>query len=592
MGLFRSYISRIILWKIKRDRQREVILILSLLIGLLSGLAAVLLKNLVYYTHYFITGGFQFEKQNFLYLAFPLAGILLTVLFVRYVIREDIGHGVSKILYAISRKNGILSRHNTYSSMVASTLTIAFGGSVGLEAPIVFTGASIGSNLGRIFRLNFKTILILIGCGAAGAIAGIFKSPIAAMVFAIEVLMLDLTMTTMIPLLISAVTGSMIAFFLMGKGVLFSFEIHDPFVLSQIPAFLVLGLFTGLVSVFFTRATSITEGWMDSIRNTYRKVLVGGIILGVLIFIFPSLYGEGYEALSTILEGNEGVLINEGLFSSWADQEWFLVAILLFTMFFKVIAMAVTTGAGGVGGIFAPSLFMGGLAGFLCGHLINMLPFMHVSETGFALVGMAGIMSGVMHAPLTAIFLIAEITGGYSLFTPLIITSTISYLTVKYYEPHSLYARRLARRGELLTHHKDKAVLSMMKVRDLVETNFNTVPLDATLGDFVKVVTHSQRNIFPVVDDENNFHGIIFINDIRNIIFDRELYPTTLIRDLMFMPAATVDPDESMEEVAAKFTETGNFNLPVIRKGKYVGFVSRANVFSTYRKLLQEFSDD
>ena len=586
------YIRWISLWRLKHISNAQFILILSFIIGLLSGLAAVILKNTVHYAFYWISRGFQFEKENFLYLALPLIGILLTVVYVKFFVKKNIGHGVSRILFAISKKNGVLDGHNTYSSVIGSTLTVAFGGSVGLEAPIVLTGSAIGSNLGRLFRLNHKTLIILIGCGAAGAIAGIFKSPIAAIVFAIEVLLIDLTLTSLIPLLISAVTGATVAFFLSGKSVLFTFDLTDPFVLKHIPYFILLGVFTGLASLYFTRMTMFVEARFKKINNVYRKALTGGIVLGILVFVFPSLFGEGYEALQQVLDGNGQVLINDGLFKRFDEDKWFLLSIIFAIMFFKAIATASTTGGGGVGGIFAPSLFMGGLAGFFVANTLNLLPFVQLSESNFALVGMAGVMSGVMHAPLTGIFLIAEITGGYQLLTPLIITATISYLTIKYFEPHSLYAKRLALRGELMTHHKDKAMLSLMKVSSLLETDFQTVNLNATLGDFVKIVPKSQRNVFPVIDKDRNFYGVIFINEIRNIIFDREKYDTTLIQDLMFMPDPIVSLSESMEDIARKFSESGNYNLPVIEDGKYLGFVSRAKVFSTYRELLKEFSEE
>ncbi len=586
------FIFRFSTWKSKYITNSQFVLILSFVIGIVSGLAAVILKNTVHFTFYLISRGFQFERENFLYLALPLVGIVLTVVYVKFILKKDISHGVSRILYAISKRKGVLDGHNTYSSMVGSTLTVAFGGSVGLEAPIVLTGSAIGSNLGRWFRLNHKTLIVLIGCGAAGAIAGIFKSPIAAVIFAIEVLMIDLTLTALIPLLISAVTGATVAFFLSGKSVLFLFHLTDPFVLSQIPLFIILGVFTGLISVYFTRVTVFIEGRFKKIESDYKKILSGGIILGIFIFVFPSLFGEGYPILQEVLKGNSNELINEGLFFSLKDKPWFLLVIIFSILIFKAIATAVTTGSGGIGGIFAPSLFMGGIAGLFVAKVMNQFSFLQVSESNFALVGMAGMMSGVMHAPLTGIFLIAEITGGYELLTPLIITATISYLTINYFEPHSLYAKRLAQRGELFTHDKDKAMLSLMKVKNLLETNFQTIHLNATLGDFVKVVPNSQRNVFPVVDEENNFYGVIFINEIRNIVFERDLYEKTFIRDLMYMPDPLVNPDESMEDVAKKFSETDNYNLPVIKDGKYLGFVSRANVFSTYRKLLKEFSDE
>ena len=588
---FQPYINKLVIWKTKHISNQQFVLILSFFIGIFSGLAAVILKNTVHYAFYLITRGFQFEKENYFYLALPLIGIFLTVIYTKFILKKDISHGVSKILYGISKKTGKIDGHNTYSSMIGSTLTVAFGGSVGLEAPIVLTGSAIGSNLGKLFKLNHNTLIVLIGCGAAGAIAGIFKSPIAAVVFAIEVLMINLTLTSVIPLLISAVTGASIAFFLSGRSVLFTFELTDAFLLNQIPLFIILGIFTGLVSVYFTRMNLFIEGKLRLITNIYKKIIVGGIILGILIFVFPSLFGEGYEILQEVLRGQDRDLINEGLFYSLKDHTWFLILIAFLILFFKAIATAVTTGSGGVGGIFAPSLFMGGIAGFLAAKILNYFSFLNVSETNFSLVGMAGLMSGVMHAPLTGIFLIAEITGGYELLTPLIITAIISYITVKFFEPHSIYAKRLAQRGELFTHDKDKAMLSLMKVSSLLETNFQAISPEATLGDFVKVVPNSQRNVFPVVDDDKNFHGVIFITEIRNIIFNRDLYDQTYIRDLMFMPDPLVGPDESMEDVAKKFSETSNFNLPVVKDGKYLGFVSRANVFSKYRELLKEFSE-
>ncbi len=569
---------------------RKLVLILSLIIGLISGLAAVMLKNIVHYTHYLITDGFDFAMANNVYLIFPTVGLTLTVLFAMYVIRDEIGHGVSKILYAISKKNGRIKAHNMYSSMIGSTFTVAFGGSVGLEAPIVLTGSSIGSNIARLFHLNHKMTIILIGAGASGAIAGIFKAPIAAVVFSLEVLMLDLTMTSLIPLLISAATAASVAYFLMGSGVLFSFNINGNFEIANLPWYILLGFFTGLVSLYFTKTSMYIESKMKQIKNVWIRVVTGGISLGVLIYIFPSLYGEGYEFLRELISGKTNMVINENLIS---DPNMTLILIFLtMIVFTKVIAMAITNGAGGVGGIFAPSLFVGGIFGGVFGYVIDLLPFVDIVPKETALVGMSGVMAGVMHAPLTGIFLIAEFTGGYSLFTPLIITATVSYLTIMYFEPHSIYTKRLAERGELLTHHKDKAVLMMMNVRNLIETNFTPIPKDGTLGDLVKAVKKSQRNIFPVVDEENNFYGVVFINNIRHIIFDRELYDKVKIEELMFMPEAIVSPDENMESVAQKFQKTGNYNLPVVENGKYLGFVSRARVFSTYRKLLEEISDE
>lgn len=585
-------IIRIHKWRVRNISHRNFVLILSLVVGIISGLAAIILKNTVHYTHYFLTRGFDVESFNLLYLAYPLIGMALAFLFVYIFIKDDISHGVSRILYAISKNNSHLKPHNNYSSLIASTLTVGFGGSVGLEAPIVLTGASIGSNLARVLRMDYRTMTLMIGCGAAGAIAGIFKAPIAAVVFALEVLMLDLTVSSLIPLLISAVTGATISAFLMGSAVIFSFNITEPFEVRSFPFFIVLGILTGLVSLYFTRANSFVESKIESISKPHRRMLIGGILVSLLIFILPPLYGEGYEILADILNGKGDTIVNNSFFYPFRHNHWLFMGFLLLVIFFKVIAMASTTGGGGVGGVFAPSLFVGGVTGFFAARFINYLNIWYVPEKNFALAGMAGIMAAVMHAPLTAIFLIAEITGGYELFIPLIITSTISYLTISIYEPHGIYTKRLAERGELITHDKDKAALLRLNIDKLIETNFLTVNPDASLGELVKVIARSERNVFPVIDEENNFLGVVFMNEIRDIVFKHEQYDKTFVRSLMFMPETLVDINETMEDVAKKFSETSNYNLPVLDNGKYVGFVSRANVFSAYRKLVQEYSQD
>ncbi|HDO28134.1 MAG TPA: chloride channel protein, partial [Bacteroidetes bacterium] len=521
---------------IKTSRQRRLVLSLSLIIGILSGLAAVLLKNTVHYATEFIMHGFDFAEGNYLYLILPLIGIGLTVLFSLYIVKDNISHGVARILYAISRRNGKIDAHNMYSSMIGSTFTIGFGGSMGLEAPIVLTGSALGSYLGRRFHLDHKTINILIGAGATGALAGIFKAPIAAVVFSLEVLMLDLTMITLIPLLISSATAATIAFFFMGPRVMFSFELIDPFYLKHLPWYILLGVFTGLISLYFTRATLSIESGMGKLKHRWQKWLIGAIPLGIMIYVFPALYGEGYQFMYDLVDQKVTGLVNETLFNGF-DSIWYLILFLGLIMVFKVVAMALTGGSGGVGGIFAPSLFVGSIGGVFFSKLINQLwPFADVPEKNMALVGMAGVMAGVMQAPLTGVFLIAESTGGYELFTPLIFTAVISYLTVMLFEQHGIYTKRLAERGELMTHDKDRNVLQMMKVDRLIETNFRKVDLSATMREFTKEVAKSQRNVFPVVDKDNNFYGVIFINDIRNIIFNTELWDATMVRDLMFMP--------------------------------------------------------
>jgi len=584
-------LDKFIIWRVKHINQQQFVIFLSFIIGILSGLAAVLLKNFIHFTSHFLTNNLGNYLHNYRYFIFPIIGIIITVLFVKFFVKDNIGHGVSRILYAISKKNSKIKQHNNYSSIIASTLTIAFGGSVGSEAPIVLTGASIGSNIGRLFHLNYKSITLLLGCGASGAIAGIFNAPITGIIFTIEILMLDLTMASIVPLLISAVSATSVAYFFMGKEFLLSCNIQS-FALQQIPYYIILGIIAGFISLYFTKTTMFIESKFEKVSNPINKIVIGGFILGILIFLFPPLYGEGYEILQKILEGNVNELISNIIGFGMPNNMWILLTYLSLIIFLKVIAMAVTTSAGGVGGIFAPTLFIGGITGFVVSRIINITSNAGIPEVSFVLVGMGALMAGVMHAPLTGIFLIAEITGGYGLFIPLMITATISYITIIQFEPHSIYTKRLALRGELFTHDKDRTVLSLMTVDKVIETNFLTISKDATLGELVKTISKSCRNIVPVTDDENNLYGIIFINNIRHIIFNTELYEKTYVSELMFMPSPAVHPKESMEEVAKKFQNTDHYNLPVIENGKYKGFVSRANVFSSYRKLLKEFSED
>ena len=584
--------TRFLIWRVKHINHRQFIYILSFIVGIVSGLAAVLLKNTIHYTHILLTRGFDVESESYLYLAYPLFGIIITVLFVRYIVKDNIGHGVARILYAISKKNSILKPHNNYSSILASTITIAFGGSVGSEAPIVLTGASIGSTIGRLLRLNYKSITLLVGCGAAGAIAGIFKAPIAGIVFTLEVLMLDLTIASIVPLLISASTGATVAFFLMGKEVLFSHHLTEPFILGNIPFYILLGIFAGLISLYFTRVTMFVESSFEKIKNHYLKLAIGGVSLGVLIFIFPSLYGEGYSTITSLLNGETASVVENSFFYFLRDNSWLFLGYLAMIMIFKVLAMSVTTGGGGVGGIFAPTLFMGGVAGFFFARLVNGLTSSRLTESNFALAGMAGLMAGVMHAPLTGIFLIAEITGGYGLLIPLIITSTISFMTIMYFEPHSIYTKRLARRGELITHHKDKAILTLMKWDKEIEKDLKTIHQDDTLGELVNRISKSKRNLFPVLDEDERLVGVVLLDNVRDIMFNREMYENTYVRDLMVSPPAYILLQDNMEMVMKKFNESNAWNLPVVDGDRYIGFISKSRIFSAYRKVLQKHSEE
>jgi chloride channel protein, CIC family len=582
-----------LIWKARNINENQLILILSFIIGILGGLAAIILKNWVAGIHHFLISITTSDRVNLLYLAFPVIGIMLTVSYVRFSVKDNISHGISRILFAISKKRGVISRHNTYSSLIASAITVGFGGSVGVEAPIALTGSAIGSNLGQLLRLSYKHILILIGCGSAAAVAGIFKAPIAAVVFSLEVLMLDLTMSSVVPLLISSVTAATLSYFLLGKSAIFYFTLHQPFVLKNFPFYIILGILSGFVSYYFSKGSGKIESLFSKIENPIKKIAIGGAILSILIFLFPPLYGEGYEALRNILTGNYTDLANGSFFYSLKNSYWIFIGYLLLILLFKVIAMAVTNGSGGVGGIFAPSLFMGGITGFIVSKFINLSPYANVSEQNFSLVGMAGVMAGVMHAPLTSIFLIAEITGGYDLFIPLMITSTCSYLTIIYFEPHSIYTKRLAARGELITHNKDKAVLTLLNQKSLIERDFKVVSPNQTLGELVTVISKSRRNIFPVKDESQHLLGVIYLDDIREIIFQPDKYSTIKIKDLMVMPPAYIFTTDSMIKVIKKFEATRAWNLPVIKEtGEYVGYISKSKIFSAYRKVLIECSDE
>ncbi len=592
MAWWSNWFGRFLIWRVRYVKEKNFILVLSLLVGIVSGLAAVLLKNMVHTTHMFFTERLQVDSGSLLFFVYPFIGIWLTSLFVRYFVREDISHGVTKVLYAISRRNSMIKPHNNYSSLVASTITIGFGGSVGTEATIVLTGASIGSNLARFFRMNYKVMTLMIGCGAAGAISGIFKAPIAGIVFTLEVLMLDLTMASLIPLMISAISSYVLVYFLMGDGMVLDFYVHDHFALANLPYYIILGIFCGFLSVYFIRMNIRIESWLTKIKNRFKQVLVGGALLGLLIYLFPPLYGEGYTSLQDLLTDNADNILNNTYFFSLKDSIFMVILYVIGLVFVKVIATALTNGSGGVGGVFAPSLFTGGVGGFLVASLINLTGLVHVPVSYFVLAGMAGVMSGVMNSPLTAMFLIAEITGGYAMLVPLMITSVVAHLTGRGMEPHSIYARRLAMRGDLITHNKDKAVLTLMKLDKVIETDLKTVPIDASLGDLVKIVSRSSRNIFPVLDAGGGLLGIVLLDDIRKIMFNQDLYNTTFVRDYMTTPPTVVDTKDPMDVVMKKFEDTGAWNLPVIQDDKYIGFVSKAKIFNTYRRVLQHFSDE
>ena len=595
----KSLFQRLLLWRGKNIKDKHFILILSFLVGILTALAATLLKFLIEYIKHFLTENFDSTGANWLYLVYPVVGILLTGLFIRNVVRDDISHGVTKILYAISRRQSRIKRLNTWSSLFASAITIGFGGSVGAEAPIVLTGSAIGSNLGSAFKMEHRTLMLLVGCGAAGAVAGIFKAPIAGLVFTLEVLMIDLTMGSLLPLLVSSVTAATVAYILHGTEAMFEFHMDEPFLMERIPAVLLLGILCGLVSLYFTRTMNRIEGVFRRYSNPYIKLLIGGAMLSILIFLFPSLYGEGYDVIHMLLNGTSAAdwdkVMDNSIFYGYGNL---LLVYLSFVVLFKVFATSATNGGGGCGGTFAPSLFLGCITGFIFAHFCNgyaLAPVVSddLPEKNFALLGMAGLMSGVMHAPLTGIFLIAELTGGYDLFLPLMMVSVSSYLTIMIFEPHSIYSMRLAQKGELLTHNKDKSVLTLMDIESVVETDFEKVHPDDDLGEMVKVISKAKRNMFPVVDGRGELLGIVILDDIRNIIFRQELYHRFYVGRFMVTPPARIQMDDSMEVVMKKFDDTKAWNLPVVdHDGKYVGFLSKSRILNSYRQMLVDFSED
>lgn len=589
----KSWYLKMLAWRELHIKQRNFILILSFVVGIFASIAAFLLKSAIHLIQLLLTSHFSRLQVNYWYLVFPVVGIFITSLFVRHIVKDNISHGVTRILYAISQRKSILKLHNVWSSLVGSSITIGFGGSVGAEAPIVLTGSAIGSNLGNFFKMDQKTLMLLVGCGAAGAIGGIFKAPIAGLMFTLEVLMLDMTLTAIAPLLISSVTATALSYFFSGTAVTFQFSRYEPFAIDRIPYLILLGVICGLVSLYFTRGMNRIERFFRKYKNPYSKLVIGGIILSLLIFIFPPLYGEGYETVVALLNGESASTLNQSFFLGLGTSPWVIIVYLGLIVIFKIFASAATTASGGVGGIFAPSLFVGCLTGFVVAKILNVFGF-HIPIENFALAGMSGLMSGVMHAPLTGIFLIAELTGGYNLFMTLMIVSTVSYLTIILFEPHSLYAMRLAQKGELLTHHKDKAILTMLKMENFIETDFIVLYPEMTLGELVKNISRSKRNLFPVVNPATDvIIGIVLVDEVRNIMFRPDLYERFNVKKLMTSMPALLNANMPMEKVMDIFEDTNSWYLPVADENKvYLGFVSKSKIFNSYRHVLVHFSDE
>ena len=586
--------AKVVNWQKEHISDRQMTLVLAFLIGVLASVAGYFLHSIVHEIQVLLTSGFEKSTYNLLFLLFPIVGIYLTSLFIKYVVRDNISHGITRVLYAISTKQSKLKAHNCWSSVVASGITIGFGGSVGAEAPIVLTGSAIGSNLGQIFRMDKKTMILLVGCGASAAIAGIFKAPIAGLVFTLEVLMVDLSMASLLPILISCVTATCFTYILMGDKSLFDFTLTNPWVLDRLPACILLGVFCGFVSLYFMRTMSACEGFFAKISQyPYVKLLFGGIILSSLIFLFPSLYGEGYSAVNILLKGKTeadwDMVMSNSLFYGHSHLLVLYIGLVTFT---KVFATSATNGSGGCGGTFAPSLFIGGFAGFFFARLWNIYQVgIYVPEQNFTLMGMAGVMTGVMHAPLTGIFLIAELTGGYQLFMPLMIVCISSYLTINIFESHSIYALRLAREGKLLTHHIDKAALTLMGMQNLIEKDYHPVGPDLPMSKLVAEISRSNNNFLPVLDKAGVLMGIIDITRIRHIIFRTELYSKFTVRQLMLQPSAVLSDHEPMSEVMRKFDQTDAAQLTVVdMSGVLVGYISRTRVYSMYRQIVADMS--
>lgn len=581
-------------WRQKHISDRQMLLILSFVIGFFAAIAALVLHSIIHQIQIMLTSGFDATSYNWLFLLFPIVGIYLTSLFIKYIVRDNISHGITRVLYAIATKRARLKGHNCWSSVIASSITIGFGGSVGAEAPIVLTGSAIGSNLGQLFKVDAKTMILLVGCGASAAIAGVFRAPIAGLVFTLEILMVDLSMASLLPILISCVTATTFTTIFQGDTSLFNFVLQDPWEVARTPACILLGIFCGFTSLYFMRMMSTCEGWFAKLSHyPYIKLIFGGLMLSSLIFLFPSLYGEGYSSVNVFLSGKTmadwGTIMNNSIFYGHSNLLLVYVGLVII---FKVFATSATNGAGGCGGTFAPSLFIGGFAGFLFSRFWNQYQIgIYISEQNFTLMGMAGVMAGVMHAPLTGIFLIAELTGGYQLFIPLMIVCISAFLTISIFESHSIYALRLAREGKLLTHHIDNSALTLMSVKAIIDKDYHPIGPDLSMGRLAQEISRSNNNFLPVLDTSGVLLGVVDITRIRHIIFRTELYNHFTVKQLMRDPDATIGENDPMDEIMEKFDKTDAAQLPVVDVNhRLVGYISRVKMYATYRRIVADLS--
>lgn len=591
----RTLLTKFLIWRLKHISHKQFVYLISIVVGLMSGVGAVIIKNLTHFIQHLLEGKLINDYHIAFYFIFPIIGLSLTYLIIKYIIRHKLSQGIPSTLFSISKKKGFMKRYQMFGSLITAPITVGFGGSVGLEGPTVATGAAFSSNLSRLLHLNQATRTLLIGCAAAGAMSSIFKAPIAAIIFAVEVFSLDLTLVSMIPLLLASVSAIITSYFFFGNDVLLPFSISDKFAIQDVPFYILLGLVAALVSVYFTKTYSFFQDFFEKITSPIKRLVIGGIGIGILVYFIPPLYGEGFDVINNLVQGNPEKALENNIFHLDLTNGWIIVLLLGGLVFFKIIASCFTFGAGGVGGIFAPTLFMGSIMGFTLAKALNNLGILAnpVSESNFALVGMTGLMAGVLHAPLTAIFLIAEVTGGYELFIPLMIAAAISFSITKYFVPHSVYAMELGRKGELITHNKDHAVLTLMDINTVIERDFAVVHPDMTLGELVhEAVVKSKRNLFPVVDKKTQtLAGIILLDDLRPVMFDQSLYTEITARDLMQNPPAIINLEENkMTDVMKKFQDTGAWNLPVISNGEYFGFVSKSKLLTAYRRKLIDFS--
>jgi CIC family chloride channel protein len=591
----KTLLKRFLIWRIKHVSHKQFVFIVSIVVGIMSGMGAVLIKNGTHFIQLLLEGKLIQEYHKAFYFIFPIIGLSLTYLIIKYIIKRPPTQGIPATLFAISKKKGFMKQVQMYGSLLAAPITVGFGGSVGLEGPTVATGAALSSNLSRMLHMNQATRTLLIGCAAAGAMSSIFKAPIAAIIFAVEVFSLDLTLVSLIPLLLASISALITSYFFFGDDILLPFSIEDKFSMGNIPFYILLGVVSGFVSIYFTETYERFQKFFEKIGSPIKRLLIGGIGIGILVYFIPPLYGEGFDIINNLVQGNPEKALENNIFQLDLNNTWYVIALLGGLVLFKVIASSLTFGAGGVGGIFAPTLFMGSIMGYCLAKIINAINFLNisVSESNFTLVGMTGLMAGVLHAPLTAIFLIAEVTGGYELFLPLMITAAISFSITKYFVPHSVYAMELGRKGELITHNKDHAVLTLMSIKNVIEINFISIFPDMTLGEIVQsAVVKSNRNIFPVIDrDTHTLLGIILLDDLRPVMFDQSLYQEVTARDLMQNPPEIIDlQKDKMTQVMKKFQDTGAWNLPVISEGSYYGFVSKSKMLTAYRRKLIDFS--